>query len=226
VTQFAVNHHGVRTSPLVTWRRTLAPPRLAAPPPPSRGGRGSMGDTQQARRSSTPPPAHFSSPRLHASPSPRVDGSRPGMLQELYPCPPASPFAGVAGWARRLEGTHQLPGSRTVSNPAPSWASIVRDGARANTKPAVSRQDFLALYERCINSGLRTHIVFRHQDGSHEISISCRLCMPPVDAHAPADARRRRGRRKCAPVAAAASPPACSGSIRPYNAVPSDFYSA
>ncbi len=107
-----------------------------------------------------------------------------------------------------------------------SWASIVRDGARVNTKLAVSRQDFLTLDERCIDSGLWTRLVFRHQDGSHEISIPCRLCAPPVDAHVPADARRRRPRRKRAPVAAAASPPACSGSIRPYNAVPSDFYSA
>ncbi len=144
-------------------------------------------------------------PPLHASPSPGVDGSRPGVLQELSPRPPASPSTGVAGWARRLAGIHHLPGNRTVSNPAPSWASIVRDGARANMNPAVSRQDFLALYERCIDSGLRTRIVFRHQDSSHEISISCRLCAPPVDAHAPANTRRRRRRRKRAPVAAAAS---------------------
>ncbi len=132
------------------------------------------------------------------------------MLQELSPRPPASPSTGVVGWARRLAGTHQLPGNCTVSNPAPSWASIVRNGARANTSPAVSnpavsRPDFLALYERCIDSGLRTRIVIRYQDSSHEISISCRLSAPPVGAHAPAYARRRRRRRKRAPVAAAAS---------------------
>jgi hypothetical protein len=195
-------------------------------PPPSRGGGGSKGEVQQDKRSSTPPPPHLSSPSLHASPSPGVDGSRPGVLQELSPRPPVSPSTGVVGWARRLAGTHQLPGNRTVSNPAPSWASIVRDGVRANTNPAVSRQDFLALYERCIDSGLRTRIVIRHQDGSHEISISCRLSAPPVDAHAPAYARRRRRRRKRAPVATAASPPACSGCTRPFHAVPSDFYSA
>jgi hypothetical protein len=132
------------------------------------------------------------------------------VLQELSPRPPASPSTGVVGWARRPAGTHPLPGNRAVSNPAPSWASIVRDGARANTSPAVSspavsRLDFLALYERCIDSGLRTRIVIRHQDGSHEISISCRLSAPPVDAHAPTYARRRRRRRNRAPIAAAAS---------------------
>jgi hypothetical protein len=76
--------------------------------------------------------------------------------------PPASPATGVAGRVCRLAGTQHLPGSHTVSNPAPTWASIVRDGARANTKPAVSRQDFLALYEHCVDSGLRSRIVIRH----------------------------------------------------------------
>jgi hypothetical protein len=163
-----------------------------------------------SRTSGQLPPHQRTSPplSLHASPSPGVDGSRPGVLQELSPRPPASPSTGVVGWARRPVGTHQLPGNCTVSNPAPSWASIVRDGACANTSPAVSRLDFLALYERCIDSGLRTRIVIRHQDGSHEISISCRLSVPPVDAHAPAYVRRRRRRRKRAPVAAAASPSA------------------
>jgi hypothetical protein len=168
----------VRTSPPIERGRTLAPPRPTAPPPPSRGGGGSRED-QQPRRSPTPPPARTSSPPSHASPCPGVDGLRRGVLQELSPLPPASPATGVAGGACRLAGTQHLPGSRTVSNPAPTWASIVRDGARANTKPAVSRQDFLALYERCIDSGLRSRIVIRYQAGSHEISISCRLCTPP-----------------------------------------------
>ncbi len=72
--QFAANHHGVKTSPLVAWRRTLAPPRLVAPPPPpSRGGGGSRAEIQQPRRSSTPPPAHPSSP---LPPPPRLPLSR------------------------------------------------------------------------------------------------------------------------------------------------------
>jgi hypothetical protein len=108
------------------------------------------------------------------------------------------------GRACRLAGTHHLPGSCSVSTP--SWASIVRDGMRADHQPAVSRQDFLALYERCIASGLQMRIVFRHQAGNHEISLSCRLSASSSDAHAPADVRRCRQRRKCAPAASCASP--------------------
>jgi hypothetical protein len=182
----------VRTSPLVAWRRTLAPPRLAAPPP---AGVGEAARVKHSRPGGHPPQHQPTSPLLHPAftPPPLLGSTALGKAccRSSPPAPPASPSAGVAGWARRLAGTHQLPGSRSVSNTAPSWASIVRDGARANTKPAVSRQDFLALYELCIDSGLRTRIVFRHQDGSHEVSISCRLCAPPVDAHTPANARRR-----------------------------------
>ncbi len=91
------------------------------------------------------------------------------MLGEVYcrsppPTPPASPSTGVAGWAGKPAGNLTLPGRRPtpISNPEPSWASVVRDGARA-THTAVSRQDFLALYERCPESGLRTRFILRHQ---------------------------------------------------------------
>jgi hypothetical protein len=181
-------------------------------PPPSRGGGGSKGEIQQARRSSTSTPAHFSSPppSLHASPSPGVDGSRPGVQQEISPRTPPPPppqglQAGRAGWRGHITFLAAVL-SPTLHPPGP----VSSEMARANTKPAVSRQDSLALYELCIDSGLWTRIVFRHQDGSHEVSISCRLCAPPVDAHAPANAhaRRRRRQRKRAPVAAAVSEPA------------------
>ncbi len=99
---------------------------------------------------------------------------------------------------------HTLPGSRPIITPAPTWASIVRDGARA-IHTAVLRQDFLALYERCIDSGLRTRLLLRHQAGSNEITISCRLSAPTSDAYAPTDARRRRRQHKRAPVAAGTS---------------------
>ncbi len=148
----------MQTSPLVAWRRTLAPPRLVAPPPPpSWGGGGSRAVIQQPRRSSTPPPAHPSSP---SSAPPPLPGSL--ALYEGYcrssPPPPASPASGVAGRDDRLAGHHHLPGSQPIHTPAPSWASIVRDGARAN-HTAVSRHDFLTLYERCIDSGLRTRLI-------------------------------------------------------------------
>jgi hypothetical protein len=154
------------------------PPSASRNPPPSRGGGGSRGETQQARRSTPTPPVQRSSPPLRASPSP-----------------------GVAGPAGRLAGINTLPGHRSISNTAPSWASVVRDGVRANHS-SVSRQDFLALYERCSDSGLHTRLILRHQAGGHEISISCRLSAPPLDANAHPDSRRR----KRAPAAAAPSP--------------------
>jgi hypothetical protein len=138
--------------------------------------------------------------------------------ERISPQLPASPSsAGVAGRAVRTAET-RLPasytGSRPIHTPAPSWASIVRDGARAN-HTAVSRHDFLTLYERCIDSGLRTRLILRHQAGSNEISISCRLNAPPADVYAPPNVRRRRRRRKRAPAAAPAvsnpSPPLDSG---------------
>jgi hypothetical protein len=121
------------------------------------------------------------------------------------PPPLPHPQQGSQGRACRLAGTHHLPGSCPVSNPAPSWASIVRDGARADHQPAVLRQVFIALYERSIASDLQMRIVFHHQAGNHEI-LSCHLSASSSDAHAPADVRRCRQRRKCAPAASCTSP--------------------
>ncbi len=136
--------------------------------------------------------------------------------ERISPRLPASPSSvGVSGRAVRTAET-RLPasytGSRPIHTPAPSWASIVRDGARAN-HTAVSRHDFLTLYERCIDAGLRTRLILRHQAGSNEISISCRLNAPPADVYTPPNVRRRRRRRKRAPAAAVSnpSPPLDSG---------------
>jgi hypothetical protein len=79
---------------------TRAPPWFTAPPPSQ--GRGGSRVSLQPRRSTTPPPARISSPPLHASPSPGVDGYRAGMVQEPSPHPPPPPQqgsqAGHAGW--------------------------------------------------------------------------------------------------------------------------------
>jgi hypothetical protein len=148
----------VRTSPPVARGRTLAPPRLAAPPPPSRGGGGtSRVDTQQHRRS-TPPPVRTPPSLLPASPSPGIDSGWSGAVQACTPRPPASPSTGVAG---RSGGTGPRltpsPNSRPLPGLAPSWASIVQGGVHtaAPPPPAVSKEDFLAFYERCTTSGLR-----------------------------------------------------------------------
>jgi hypothetical protein len=129
-------------------------------------------------------------------------------LDEVYcrsppPAPPPPPQQGSqAGLVSRRGTSLYLAGDPPpISNPEPSLTSVVRDGARA-THTAVSRQDFLALYEHCSESGLRTRLILRHQAGSYEISISCRLSAPPSDANAPHNVRRRRRRRNRAPATA------------------------
>jgi hypothetical protein len=110
--------------------------------------------------------------------------------------PPPPPQQGSqAGQAGRVpHSLPPLPSSRPLPGLAPSWASIVQGGAHTAAPPAVSRQEFLALYERCIASGLRSRIVFRHQAGSHQVSIPCCLSAPPTDTYASAIERcRRRG---------------------------------
>jgi hypothetical protein len=126
-------------------------------------------------------------------------------VQESTPHPPASLTTGVAGQAPKTGDTNFLPGSAPLPRPTPSWASIVKGGAHASTLPAVLKQDFFALYEQCIVAGRHPGpYQFRHQAGSHEISISCCLSAPPADAYAPADRRRCQLRRKRTPTPSAA----------------------
>ncbi len=76
-----------------------------------------------------------------------------------------------------------------------------------------------------LSPGLRTQIVFRHQAESHEVSISCRLSAPPVDAFAPANRQRRQSRCKGVPTASVAGPmplPPESGSPLPSSSTLQD----
>jgi hypothetical protein len=137
-----------------------APPWLTAPTPRSQGRGGSSRDETRQPRWSTTPSACTSSPLLSASPLSwgRWCKARCGAGGHLPP--PASPATGVAiRVCRPARLTLYLAGSCPVSRPAPSWASIVKEAAHANLLPDVSRRDFLAFYERCIVSGLRTRIV-------------------------------------------------------------------
>ncbi len=193
----------MQTSPLVARRRTLAPPQLNAPPP-TRGGGGSSRVNQQTRRSS-PPPKRTPSPLLPASPLPGVDSGRIGAVQKGTP--PRLPLnrgrrPGAQDRGQYSLSTWQPP----LPRHAPSLANIVQGGAQASPLPAVMRQDFHALYQCSIVSGLRTRLIFRHQAGSHEVSISCCLIAPPANASAPADGQRRRCRRKRATTASVAGP--------------------
>jgi hypothetical protein len=161
----------------------------------------SMAGPQQPGRLTLP---DASTPRLAPASPPRgVDGAtgKPGVGQErVSPRLPSSPsLAGVAGRAvRRVETrpTSSLPARDPLSRAAPSWASVVRDGGIARLPPSVTRSDFLALYERCVEARLQARISIRHQAGSQDITISCRIISSSMDANAPADGRRRRRRRR------------------------------
>jgi hypothetical protein len=166
-----------------------------------------MAGPQQPGRSTLP---DASTPRLAPASPPRgVDGAtgKSGVDQErVSPRLPSSPsLAGVAGRAvRRVENrpTSSLPARDPLSRAAPSWASVVRDGGVARLPPSVNRSDFLALYERCVDAKLQARISIRHQAGSQDITISCRIISSPTDAIAPAVGRRRRRRRRRAQTGA------------------------
>jgi hypothetical protein len=109
--------------------------------------------------------ARHPTPRLSASPSLGVDGM-PGQAGNtlVHPSPLllASPFTGVDGRLCREGGIQQqsfpLPANPTLSTAAPSWASVVRDGTSSGSPPALQREEFFRLYERCVASGLRARV--------------------------------------------------------------------
>jgi hypothetical protein len=133
--QFAANHHGVRTSPLLAWRRTLAPPRLAAPPPPAGAGEAAGlkpsntdGHLHHHQRV-TPPPSCTPPPLLGLT-----------ALYEVHcrsspPAPPPPPLqglqAGLAGWRETLlylaaaprlpRHRGRRPGWQAGGEPYPTW---------------------------------------------------------------------------------------------------------
>jgi hypothetical protein len=127
--------------------------------------------------------------------------------QHPTPGPSASPYAGVdddtvrlAGSALvntcpSLAGTQQQPNSTPAadlpSSTAPSWASIVRGGARVSSQPqpqpmvrvTATRDDYFSLNECCIAGSLRARIGMRHSAGLQEIYISCSLPTLSIAGH-------------------------------------------
>jgi hypothetical protein len=107
----------------------------------------------------------------------------------------ASPICGVAGQPAMLAG-NQLTHPRSYNSPgAPTWASVARgEGAcavkniRPLQQPAVSAEDFTALYERCLASGLKARVVFSHAAGCQTISVSCTFPVPAVPPPLPVSA--------------------------------------
>ncbi len=107
---------------------------------------------------------------------------------------------------------HQLPALQNTSgirSSSPSWADVVRNGSRLDTSPpaatasasALTTADFLALYDRCISSCLKTRINMSNSAGVQEIILTCQI----LTSFAPALRRRRRRRHGQAVSAAVPS---------------------
>jgi hypothetical protein len=170
----------------------------AASPPSSRGGGGFPSPRAEgAGRSSGRTSPQRTSPRHHASPPRGGDGryrQAGTTVTRTSSHHAASPSARVdgrlaVGW-EDLQQHLSLPADPLFSCTAPSWASVVQDGARPripvpatlSTSPAtVSRDDFITLYERCIESGLRVRFAIRYTAGRQEVSLSASLS-PPFSA--------------------------------------------
>jgi hypothetical protein len=97
------------------------------------------------------------------------------------------------------------------SHTSTSWASTVRGSEQAGVEegtcprqpPAVTTADFTALYERCIDGGLKARVIISYISGRQLINLSCSLPAHKT-ANGPAG-RRRRGscRRRCGTTATA-----------------------
>jgi hypothetical protein len=105
---------------------------------------------------------------------------------------------------REKKKKSSLPASIPFSRAAPSWGTVVRDGVIARLPPSVNKSDFLALHERCMDSGLQARVSIRHQAGSQEITVSCRIIALSTDATAPVGGHRHRCRRRRAQTDATA----------------------
>ncbi len=195
--QFAAILRGVRTSlPLALWLRGASPTTmLPAPCPRADGAAGRSTDS-----------ARHPTPRLSASPSLGVDGMpRQAGNTLVHPSPLllASPFTGVDGRLCREGGIQQqsfpLPANPTLSTAAPSWASVVRDGTSSGSLPALQREEFFRLYERCVASGLRARVEIRNGSGFQEVTLSCCL-QTSSNANVAPRARRRRHRQRRAGI--------------------------
>jgi hypothetical protein len=178
--------------------------------------------------------AGLPSPRPPASPSVGLDGRcRQARPTPVRPSPrlPASPSPGVDGRSDRGRETRQqfstLPAEPQLSCARPTWASIVRDGVCARRPPQqssptpenIAKEDFFALYERCVHAGLKARVAIRHAAGQHEVTLSCYFSTkPPPNAPAVRRRRHRRHRRDPAATDAATAPDAVCGKKPPPTA--------
>jgi hypothetical protein len=141
-------------------------------------------------------------------------GQQDGQQQPIHstPPPPVGLMAGI-GWQGHCLTRHSPHASPSLgvdvvgSHAAPSWASLYHDGAQPRTSPpisppilppippssstsAVTRGDFVTLYEQYIANRLKARVAICYTAGQHEVSITCSLSPSSSVTVAPT-ARRR-----------------------------------
>ncbi len=229
-----------RPLPLTPGVGSTRPPccLVPLPPPPHRGGVGgsSADPSGRSKFTATPnrTPRHLTSPPLGSESWPAVQDSTAALpaTPSQAPCgstpPPTGRGLGAGPAGTGHTALRQLPATQNTGfGPnSPSWADVVRNGTCLKHSPPVvisSTADFLALYERCISSGLKTRISLSNTSGVQEVTLTCHF--PSSLASAPR--RRRRPRRRGQAVSAAAttrtsSPPIISAlpSTRPQHPSP------
>jgi hypothetical protein len=237
--QFAANPCREQTSPSHPGCGLYPTPLLpCSPPPPHRGGVGGSSADPYGRSSFTATPSctprHLTSPRLGSESRPAVQDSSAALPATPSRAPRGSaPPPTGRGLGARPAGTghtalRQLPATQNtrLGSNSPSWADVVRNGTFLKPSLPVeisSTADFLALYDRCVSSGLKTRISLSNTSGVQEVTITCHF--PSSLASAPR--RRRHPRRRGQAVSAAAttrtsSPPIISAlpSTRPEHPSP------
>ncbi len=198
-----------RPLPLTQGVGSCRPPCSHVPLPPHRGGEGgsSVNPSGRSKFTATPSctPRHLTSPSLGSESETAVEDSTeflpatPSMAPRGSTPPPTG--RGLrAGWPAGTCHTalRQLPAPQNTTgfgSNSPSWADVVRNGTCL--KPSLpivisSTADFLALYDRCISSGLKTRISLSNSSGVQEVTLTCHF--PSSIASAPRRRRRRRPR--------------------------------
>jgi hypothetical protein len=122
-------------------------------------------------------------------------------VSQPRPTPPRLPRLGVAGEPAGPVGCQLLnsPPRPHTSLGTPMWASVAKGDVLTRVEKttcpgqAVTAAEFSALYERCMASGLKAHLVVSHAAGCQAITVSCSI--PVLAVTATAAGRRRHCRR-------------------------------
>ncbi len=84
-------------------------------------------------------------------------------------------------------------------------------------QPAIIAAEFTALYDRCLASSLKAHVVFNHTAGCQMLTVSCSFPVP-AETSTTAGRRPRRHRRRRRRGRAATSAPAAPAWATPATA--------